>query len=194
MTKPNKQCQDKDWLYDQYITQGKSTNQIAKDLEAVEKTYNTLKGRNKDVEQLLKYTYKFTLDRRDAILKSTSKLSLAEENSVSPEKGFLSNALISFSTVTVSAFTDFYHGMKAVSDQSSIKGGGIVGFADKISGVTDPELLKAIQLCKSIAGRSSSADIRFGRDISPLFLSIGASVASQAPGAVVKGVGKVALS
>jgi transposase len=32
MTKPNKHCQNKDWLYDQYITQGKSTNQIAKEI------------------------------------------------------------------------------------------------------------------------------------------------------------------
>ena len=32
MTKPNKYCQNKDWLYDQYITQGKSTYQIAQEI------------------------------------------------------------------------------------------------------------------------------------------------------------------
>jgi transposase len=32
MSKPNKFCQDKEWLYDQYITQGKSTGQIANEI------------------------------------------------------------------------------------------------------------------------------------------------------------------
>jgi hypothetical protein len=32
MSKRNKSCQNKDWLFDQYVTQGKSSGKIAEEI------------------------------------------------------------------------------------------------------------------------------------------------------------------